>query len=253
MDRAEKLANAGADILTLDVAHAHMERALEITRELKQRFGSHVDIISGVVGTYEGAHDLFKAGADSVRVGVGPGTICITRIVTGVGVPQITAVMEASRAARKFKRTILCDGGIKNSGDIVKALAAGASAAIAGSLFAGTDEAPGEKIEKDGKTYKVYNASTSLTEKKNHIKKIGNELSHNYSKQVEGVESLVPFKGPVAEVIENLTSGIRSGLSYCGAANIETLWKKAKFIQVTASGVRESGAHDVILTKSPYN
>lgn len=253
MDRAEKLVKAGADILTLDVAHAHMERALEITRELKQRFGSSVDIISGVVGTYEGAYDLFRAGADSVRVGVGPGTICITRLVTGVGVPQITAVMEASRAARKFKKTILCDGGAKNSGDIVKALAAGASAVIAGSLFAGTDEAPGKKLERDGKVFKVYNASTSLTEKKNHIKKIGNELSKNYSQQVEGIESIVTYKGPVSDVIENLTNGIRSGLSYCGAIDVEELWKKARFIQITSVGLRENGAHDVILTKSPYN
>lgn len=244
--RAEMLVKAGANVITLDVAHAHMERALAVTRELKRRFGGDADIISGVVATYDGAADLFKAGADSVRVGVGPGTICITRIVTGVGVPQITAISEAARAARKFKKTIIADGGAKSSGDIVKALAAGASAVIAGSLYAGTDEAPGKLIEKDGKRYKVYNASTSLTEKKNHIKLMGEKLPRNYSKQVEGVESVVPYKGPVSSVVENLTAGIRSGLSYCGAGNIEELWKKATFIQVTSAGLIENGIHDVI-------
>lgn len=253
MQRAEMLVKAGAKVLTLDVAHAHMQKALEATGELKRRFGSLVDIISGVVATKEGAQDLFKAGADSVRVGVGPGTICITRLVTGVGVPQISAVMQTAEVARRFKKTILCDGGAKNSGDIVKALAAGASAVVAGSLYAGTDEAPGEKIEKDGRLYKVYNASTSLTEKKNHIKNMGEVLPPNYSKQIEGVESIVPYKGPVAKVVENLTAGIRSGLSYSGAKNISELWKKARFIQVTSVGLKENGVHDVILTKSPYN
>ena len=224
-----------------------MEKAIETTRELKRKFGKQADIVSGVIGTKEGAADLFRAGADSVRVGVGPGTICITRIVTGVGVPQITAVMEASEVARKFKKTVLCDGGTKNAGDMVKGLAAGASAVISGSQFAGTDEAPGKVVEKDGEKYKSYNASTSLTEKKNHLKKIGNGLSKNYSKQVEGVESIVPYKGPVADVVDNLVSGIRSGLSYCGARSVPELWKKARFIQITQMGMRESNAHDVTL------
>ncbi|HWA51928.1 MAG TPA: guanosine monophosphate reductase [Patescibacteria group bacterium] len=146
LERAEKLAKAGVDILTIDVAHGHMQKTLEVTKDLKNKFGKDIDIISGVIGTYEGAADLFKAGADSARVGVGPGTICITRIQTGVGVPQITGVIEASRAARKFGKTILCDGGTKNSGDVVKGLAAGASAVVIGSQFAGTEEAPGEFV-----------------------------------------------------------------------------------------------------------
>lgn len=170
VERAELLVKAGVDILTIDVAHGHMLQTLETTQDLKRRFGETVDIISGVIGTEDGADDLFKSGADSVRVGVGPGTICITRIVTGAGVPQITAVMNAAKAARKWKRTILCDGGAKNSGDIVKGLAAGGSAVVMGSQFAGCDEAPGEIVIKDGIRYKSYNASTSLTEKKNHIK-----------------------------------------------------------------------------------
>jgi IMP dehydrogenase len=246
MERAEKLAKAGVDILTIDVAHGHMKTSIDATRALKQKFGQDIDIISGVVGTYEGAEDLFKAGADSVRVGVGPGTICITRIQTGVGVPQITAVMEASRAARKYKKTILCDGGTKNSGDIVKGLAAGASAIVAGSLFAGTDEAPGKVVIKDGIKYKSYNASTSLAEKKKHIKNL-KDLNKNYIKHIEGVESLVPYKGPVADIISGMEANIRSGLSYNGALNIEKLWQNAQFIRVTPQGIKENGAHDVVV------
>lgn len=246
MDRAEKLVMAGVDILTLDVAHGHMLQALEATTKLKRMFGKSADIISGVIGTEKGADDLFRHGADSVRVGVGPGTICITRIVTGSGVPQITALMDAARAARKWKKTILCDGGTKNSGDVVKGLAAGASAVIAGSQFAGTDEAPGKMIVIEGKKFKIYNASTSPIEKKNHKKVNGNGLSKHYTKQIEGVESMVPYKGSLKQVIEMMTANIRSGFSYSGAGNIKELWKRAKFIQITSMGQRESGAHDVI-------
>jgi IMP dehydrogenase len=247
LKRAEKLVHAGVDILTLDVAHAHMLQALEATSELKRMFGETVDIISGVVGTEDGADDLFKRGADSVRVGVGPGTICITRIVAASGVPQITAVMNASKAARRWKRTILCDGGTSNSGDVVKGLAAGASAVVIGSQFAGTDEAPGEKIEINGDCFKKYNASTSLAEKTKHIKNQGEKHGNNYTKQIEGVESLVPCKGPLADVLEGMVANIRSGLSYSGARNIEKFWNKARFIQVTNMGRSESGAHNVIV------
>lgn len=246
LERAEMLANAGADIITLDVAHGGMQSAIEATSELKRRFGKQIDIVSGVVGTYETAVSLYKAGADSVRVGVGPGTICITRTQTGFGVPQITAVLDCSRAARKFGKTILCDGGTKNSGDIVKGLAAGASAVIVGSQFAGHDEAPGELIIRDGIKYKTYNASTSLAEKKKHVEKL-KCLPGAYTNHIEGVESLVPYKGSLKTSMDRWLANIRSGYSYCGAKNIEELWKKAKFIRVTPNGVRESGAHDVIL------
>ena len=249
LKRAELLVKAGADIITLDVAHAHMEKALKATRLLKSRFGKLVDIVSGVIATKEGAKALFKAGADCVRVGVGPGTICLTRIETGVGVPQITAIMEAAKVARSFKKTILCDGGTKNSGDIVKGLAAGASAAIIGSQLAGHDEAPGRLIIKDGKKFKAYNASTSLTEKKNHTKKL-NGIKKNYINHIEGVESYVPYRGALAKTIEKMAANIRSGFSYCGAANITKLWKNAKFIQITQMGLRESGAHDIFLNNN---
>jgi len=246
LKRAEMLANAGVDILTLDVAHGGMIQAIEATTKLKRMFGTKCDIISGVIGTYETAYALFKAGADSVRVGVGPGTICITRIQTGVGIPQITGVMEAYRAAKHFNKTVLCDGGTKNSGDIVKGLAAGASAVIAGSQFAGHDESPGKLIIKDNIKYKTYNASTSLAEKRNHTKKL-NGLLKTYINHIEGVESLVPYKGPLKDSIEKWVANVKSGYSYCGAKNINELWQKAKFIRVTPQGVRENGAHDVIL------
>jgi IMP dehydrogenase len=246
LERAEMLAKADADIITLDVAHGGMMQAIEATKILKNKFGKDVDIISGVVATYETAYALFEAGADSVRVGVGPGTICITRIQTGVGVPQISAVMDASRAARKFKRTVICDGGTKNSGDIVKGLAAGASAVLIGSQFAGHDESPGKIVIKNGIKYKTYNASTSLTEKINHQKFLSN-LGIDYSKHIEGVESLVPFKGPVKDSVELWTANVRSGLSYCNAKNIPQLWKNTKFVRISPMGIKENGYHDVVL------
>lgn len=170
-ERAEGLVRAGADVLFLDVAHGHMQKAIEATKSLRQRFGKVADIVSGNVATYQAANDLFKAGADCVKVGVGPGSICITRIETGFGVPQLSAVMEAVKAARRHRKTIIADGGAKNSGDIVKALAAGASAVMAGSQFAGTDESPGEKVTIKGESYKNYYASTSFLEKKKPCKK----------------------------------------------------------------------------------
>lgn len=246
LERADILVKAGADILTIDIAHGQMQKAISITKILKDKYQNQVDIISGVIATYEGAYALFKAGADSVRVGVGPGTICTTRIVTGVGVPQITALMEANLAAKKFKRTILCDGGTKNSGDIMKGLATGSSAVIIGSQFAGCDEAPGEIIIKNGVKYKQYNASTSYYEKNSHIKN-GVSNHKNYIDHIEGVESLVPYKGPLENIIKKITPGIRSGFSYCGAKNLKELWKKAKFIRITSAGFKESEVHDVFI------
>lgn len=244
--RAEKLVKAGADIITLDVAHGAMQKAIDTTQKLKGKFGEKVDIISGVVATYEGAKDLFKAGADTVRVGVGPGTICITRIETGVGVPQITAVMDAAKAAKEAGGRVLADGGTKSSGDVVKGLASGASAVIMGSQLAGTEEAPGKLTEKNGKKYKEYNASTSIAEKKNHVKNL-NGTGKNYLKHIEGVKSVVPYKGPVREVIDKMSANLRSGYSYLGAKNIEELWEKAKFVRISAMGLLESGSHDVIV------
>ena len=245
--RAEMLVNAGADILTLDIAHGHMQKSLDATRALKQKFGDKIAIISGVVATYEGARDLFKAGADSVRVGLGPGSICTTRLVTGFGVPQVTALLAAARAAKEYKKTILADGGTKNSGDIVKGLACGASAVVIGSQFAGTSEAPGEIIELNGKKYKEFNGSTSIKEKQKQVQKDPSEKDGFYTKHVEGVEAYVLYKGPVSCVVDTMVAGMRSGLSYAGAKNISQLWKNAEFIRISSAGMKESSAHDVLL------
>lgn len=235
LDRAKLCVKAGADGFLLDVAHGHMIKVLEGIKILKNKF--NLPLVAGTVATEGGATDIFSAGADCVKVGVGAGSICITRIMAGAGVPQITALQWASQAAKKFKnKFVLADGGIKNSGDIVKALAAGANAVTLGSLLAGTDEAPGEIIEKNSVIYKEYNGSTSKTEKERQRR---NDL------HIEGVEALVKYKGPVGEVLDQLCAGIQSGLSYCGARNIAELWKKAQFIQVTNAGYRESGAHDM--------
>ena len=246
-ERTEKLIKAGVDILVIDVAHGHMEQHIKMTKRVKMVFGKKVKIISGNVATYQGACDLFKAGADSIKVGIGPGSVCITRVETGFGVPQMTAIFETVRAARKFKKTVICDGGMKSSGDIVKALAAGSSAVMTGCLFAGTKEAPGKVITKNGKLYKTYNGSTSLNEKIAHLKKVRKVVNENYLNQIEGVESIVPYKGPVSEILEKYCSNIRSGFSYCGAKNIKTLWKRAKFMQITNNSLRENGSHDVIV------
>jgi IMP dehydrogenase len=245
--RAEKLVAAGVDVLTLDVAHGQLRKAIDLTAWMAERFGKEITIMSGVVGTYEGAKDLFKAGADCVRIGVGPGTICTTRTQTGHGMPQITAIFEGARAAREAGKTIVSDGGTENSGDVVKALAAGASGVITGYQLAGSDETPGKLREIDGKKYKDYNASTSRKEKMKQLKKYKNGKGRMYVVHVEGIESLVPYRGPVAEVIESMMAGVRSGFSYSGARTIEELWKKAKFMRVTQAGVKENNPHGVIV------
>lgn len=239
IERAEAAANAGADILVIDVAHGHMLQVIEATKKLKQKFGKKIDIVTGNVATYEGASSLFKAGADSVKVGIGPGSTCITRIETGCGVPQISAVLECSKAAREHKGTLICDGGMKNSGDIVKGLAAGASAVMTGYIFAGIKETAGKLMSKDGKKYKEYNGSTSYIEKS---RRIGKKVEH-----IEGVAGFVPYKGELAPLINQISDNIKSGFSYVGARNMEELWKKATFLQISSMGLRESGSHDISL------
>ncbi len=247
LERAELLLKAGASALTIDIAHAHTQATLDNISKIKNKFPK-TSLIVGTIATYEGAFDLFKAGADTVRVGVGAGTICTTRIVAGSGVPQVTAIMEATRAKNKFKnRFVLADGGAANSGDVVKGLACGASAVIAGSLFAGTEEAPGKVINKGGVLYKEYNGSTSKTEKMKQVAKDKKGKNEHYIVHVEGVEAMVHYKGPVRNILEDLCAGVRSGLTYSGARNIQELWKNAQFVQITTAGLRESQAHDVVL------
>ena len=245
LKRAEMQVKAGADGITLDIAHAHTTTALEAVSKFKNKFPK-IPMIAGTIATYEGAVDLFKAGADTVRVGVGAGTICTTRIVAGSGVPQITAILEANRARKRFKnKYVLGDGGAAKSGDIIKGLACGADAYMCGSLFAGTDEAPGKIITKNGVFYKKYDASTSSAAKNVQLKKDNNGRKPHFNLHVEGVESLVKYKGPVRDVLEQLCAGIRSGFSYSGAHNIKEFHKKAQFMRITAAGLKESYPHDV--------
>ncbi|MBI2032442.1 MAG: guanosine monophosphate reductase [Candidatus Levybacteria bacterium] len=245
MERAEKLIKAGSIALHLDIAHAHSTHALKVISDCKNRFPK-ISIIAGTIATYDGAYDLLKAGADSLKVGIGAGTTCITRVVTGFGIPQITAIMEADRARKKFKnKYILADSGAANSGDIVKALAAGADAYQGGSIFAGTDEAPGKTIKMGGKVFKEYNGSTSRREKERQLSKDKNGKKGNYLLQIEGIEGMVPYKGPVKEVVDLLVAGIKSGFSYAGAKNISEFHKNAEFIQITQAGFKESQPHDI--------
>jgi IMP dehydrogenase len=247
IERAELVVKAGADILFLDVAHGFMEKTLRTTRQLKEHFGKSVDIVSGNVATMEAAEALFKSGADCVKVGIGPGSTCTTRVETGCGVPQITAILDSAKAAKKYKRTLICDGGMENSGDIVKGLAAGSAAVMTGHLFAGAKEAAGKVVKKNRKLYKEYNGSTSLSEKLRQLKNMGSKLPVNYIKQIEGVETLVPYGGPLSDVVEKLTANIRSGFSYLGARNINELWQNAHFIRISPMGLRENGSHNSIL------
>jgi IMP dehydrogenase len=246
LKRANTLVKAGCDVILIDVAQGHMQKAITATKKLNQLFGKNVDIHSGLVATADGVERLFDAGADCVHVGIGGGSICTTRIAAGCGVPNITTILNTAPIAKKYKKAIVIDAGAKNSGDIVKALAAGASAVRTGNLLAGTDEAPGMLKTINGNKFKVYNASTSATEKKYHLKK-GVVFDKNYINHIEGVESFVPYKGSLKNHLALITAGVKSGFSYCGAKNINELQRKAKFIRITPGGFTESNAHDVIL------
>ncbi|HOK45841.1 MAG TPA: IMP dehydrogenase, partial [Bryobacteraceae bacterium] len=211
-----------------------------------------VQLLAGNVATYEGARDLIALGADGIKVGIGPGSICTTRVVSGAGVPQLTAIIECSRAAREAGVPLIADGGIKYSGDITKAIAAGADCVMIGSLFAGTDESPGETILYQGRTFKSYRGmgSTSAMAVAS-ADRYGQEQN---SKLVpEGIEGRVPYKGPLAELVFQLVGGLKAGMGYCGASNIRELQQKAKFVRVTSAGLRESHVHDVIITKEAPN
>lgn len=249
IDRAAACIAEGADLLVVDVAHGHADHVLEMIKGLKKEF-SRIPLVAGNVASPEGVFDLAGAGADAVKVGVGAGSICTTRLVTGFGVPQLTAISECAEAARKAGVPIIADGGIRTSGDIVKALAAGANTVMIGSLLAGTDESPGFAVVRSGQRFKVVRGMASLTANvdRQRIER-GEELgAEDWEKVVpEGVEAIVPHRGKVAEILYQLVGGIRSGLSYAGAYTIEELWETAEFIRITPAGQRESGAHDVNL------
>ncbi len=249
MDRAISCQAAGADVLVVDIAHGHSDHVIQMIRRLKQRL-PNVPIIAGNVATAQGVRDLAEAGADAVKVGVGSGSICTTRIVTGFGVPQLTAIMECAEAGKGLNLPIIADGGIRNSGDMTKSLAAGASTVMIGSLLAGTDESPGATVIREGRRYKIVRGMASLSANIER-KKLNNngELAIEEWEEVvpEGVEATVPYKGALVDVIHQLVGGLRSGMSYAGACTIEELWQAAEFIRITPSGIQESHSHDVDL------
>jgi len=253
IERARALINAGVDVIVVDTAHGHSTRVIATVKELKKRFPD-IEVVAGNVATAEATKDLIEAGADAVKVGVGPGSICTTRIVAGAGVPQITAIHECSLMADRYNIPIIADGGIKYSGDITKAIAAGASSVMIGSLFAGTDESPGELILYQGRTYKVYRGMGSIGAMEAGSKdRYGQEGTETSKLVPEGVEGRVPYKGPLSASIHQLVGGLRSGMGYCGCRNIEELRKKTKFIKITPAGLRESHVHDVTVTKEAPN
>jgi IMP dehydrogenase len=245
--RAEACVSAGADALVLDIAHGHADHALQMVRLLKQRF-QNIEVIAGNVATAEGVLDLAEAGADAVKVGVGSGSICITRIITGFGVPQFTAIIDCAGAGRAAGVPLIADGGIRNSGDLTKALAAGASTVMIGGMLAGTEESPGASVVREGRRYKIVRgmASLSANVERRKVEK-GEELDAGEWERVvpEGVEAVVPYRGEAGEILHQLVGGLRSGMSYAGAVTIAGLQENAEFIRMSTAGMRESGAHDV--------
>lgn len=253
LERAEALISAGVDILVIDSSHGHSRGVLSSLEKVKNSFPG-VPLMAGNVATSAGTKDLIEAGADCVKVGIGPGSICTTRVVTGAGVPQITAIMDCAEEAEKYKIPIIADGGIKYSGDIAKALAAGANAVMIGSLFAGTEESPGETVLFEGRSYKIYRGMGSLEAMKSGSGDRYFQEEEDIKKMVpEGIEGRVPHRGSLSESVYQLIGGLRSGMGICGAKNIAELQKKAQFIQVTSAGLRESHPHGVIITKEAPN
>lgn len=246
VSRTEKLLKAGCNVIVVDIAHGHADHTLETIKTLRRKFRT-LQIIAGNVATKEGTLDLIKAGVHAVKVGVGPGSLCTTRLVAGVGVPQLTAVIDAVSIAKRYHVPIIADGGIKQPGDLTKALAAGASTVMIGGLFAGCEESPGIALHKSGGKFKLTRGMASLAaHKQNQISK-GQDRDFGLSEYVaEGVEALVPYRGHVAEVALQLLGGLRSGMSYCGATTIKELHLKAEFIRVSQASLRENGAHDVL-------
>ena len=251
MERAEALAAAGVDVIVVDSAHGHSRGVIDMARRVKTAFRD-VQVVAGNIATAEGARALCEAGVDGVKAGVGPGSICTTRVVAGVGVPQLTAVFEAAREAARFDVPVISDGGIQYSGDITKAIAAGASTVMIGSLFAGTEESPGAIEIYQGRSFKVYRGMGSLGALEEGSR--DRYFQDGASKLVpEGVEGRVPYRGPLSDMVFQLIGGLRSGMGYCGAASIDDLRNNGRFVRITAAGLRESHPHDVQITKEPPN
>jgi IMP dehydrogenase len=253
IERAQRLLDAGADALVVDIAHGHSAHAIDTVKRVKREFGA-VEVIAGNVATARGSVDLIKAGADGVKVGVGSGSICVTRVVTGSGVPQLTAIMDSAEGAKEYGVPIIGDGGVRNPGDVTKALAAGASSVMIGSLFAGTEESPGPTILREGVRYKLTRGMASLAaavdrkiRDKGSSQATDAELIEEAAEETvpEGVEGLIPYKGRVQEVVKELLGGLRSGMSYCGARSLVELQRNAEFMRITSAGYKESLPHDI--------
>ena len=254
--QAEMLLRVGVDVVVVDSAHGHSKGVINAVKRLREAF-PELPVIAGNVATGEGAGDLIRAGANAIKVGIGPGSICTTRVVAGVGVPQMTALKNCVEVARKFDIPVIADGGVKHSGDLTKAIGAGASTVMIGSLFAGTDETPGETFLYQGRTYKGYRGMGSLGAMcQNHgssDRYFQGDVSSAAKLVPEGIEGKVPYRGPIATVLYQLLGGLRSGMGYVGAATIRDLQEKAKFVRISAAGLRESHVHDVIITKEAPN
>jgi IMP dehydrogenase len=253
LERAQELAREKVDVLAIDTAHGHTTRVMDAIREVKRKLPD-VQLLAGNVATAEGACDLIGLGIDGLKVGIGPGSICTTRVVTGAGVPQVTAILECSRAAQGSGVPLIADGGIKFSGDITKALAAGASCVMIGGLFAGTEESPGETILYQGRTFKSYRGMGSIAAMESgSADRYAQEDAARGKSVPEGIEGQVPYKGPLAGLVEQLVGGLRSGMGYCGVANLTELRERTKFIRISQAGLRESHVHDVIITREAPN
>jgi len=256
LERAQALAAAKVDVLAVDTAHGHATRVMEAVKTLRRAL-PHIDLVAGNVATFEGACDLAKLDVDAIKVGIGPGSICTTRVVTGAGVPQITAIVECRRAARDAGIPLIADGGIKFSGDVTKALAAGASTVMLGNLLAGCEESPGEFVLYQGRTFKTYRGMGSLGVMESSAgtsDRYGQEGQTQRDKLTpEGIEGRVPYKGPLEAMVAQLVGGLKSGMGYCGSPNLEELQERARFVRVTSAGLRESHVHDVIITREAPN
>jgi IMP dehydrogenase len=256
LERISRVVAAGADALVIDTAHGHSSNVIETVQEIKRNHPA-VEVIAGNVATAEGARALGRSGADAIKVGMGPASICTTRVISGVGVPQLTAIAECVKVARDYGIPVIADGGIKYSGDISKALAAGAHSVMIGSLFAGTEESPGETILYQGRTYKLYRGMGSLEAMREREGSRNRYMQDDELEQMklvpEGIEGRVPHKGPLSFIVTQLVGGLKAGMGYCGCRTIGALHENARFVRVTASSLEESHVHDVYMTKEPPN
>ncbi|MBP1691281.1 MAG: dehydrogenase, partial [Bacteroidetes bacterium] len=254
LERVGALIKANVDVVVIDTAHGHSRGVIETIRQVRKRYPD-LDLIAGNVGTGEATRDLIRAGVDGVKIGIGPGSICTTRVVAGIGVPQITAIMDCARVASRSRIPLIADGGIKQTGDIPKALAAGADAVMIGGLFAGVDESPGEKVLYEGRSYKMYRGMGSIEAMRAGSKdRYFQDAEDDLQKLVpEGIEGRVPYKGPLGDTVYQMIGGLRAAMGYCGSRTVHELQKKGRFVRMSDAGLRESHPHDITITKEAPN